>query len=98
ENRSSVLKKQFIWELDSSLDDVQCNSRMMLNLRLLLRELIGHTMRQPEVLSLNFSAGCINSRVLLISLSYQLSDQTQKNPASFPVPSLLMKRIKALGA
>lgn len=98
ENRSSVLKKHFSWELDNSLDGVECSSRMMLNLRLLLRELIGNTMRQPEVLSLNFSAACINYRVLMISLSCEYSGVSQTTPALFPLPSLLIKRIKALDA
>lgn len=97
ENRAGVLKKQFYWELDGSLDDVQCTSRMMLNLRLLLRELIGNYMRQPELASINFRAFCVQGR-LLISLNYGTSDTLRSIQHPFPLPALLLKRIKTLDA
>lgn len=102
ESRSGVLKKSFIWHLDDSLDDIQCSSRMMLNLRLLLRELIGNTLRQPEVVSLNFSAACVERQVLILAMYYECSHSAaapaSAGPVRFPLPSLLLKRLRALDA
>ncbi|MDO8907509.1 MAG: hypothetical protein Q7W55_03300 [Pseudohongiella sp.] len=98
ESRAGVLKKLFLWQLDASLDGVHCSSRLMLDLRLLLRELIGNYLRQPEIQLIDFNARYLSNHMLQMSLSYKKSGASCTEPGPFPLPSLLLKRIKTVGA
>lgn len=91
ENRSAALKKQFTWEIDASVDDLTCDSRRVLGLRLLLRELLGQCLRDNASQSLCFSARLTDPNNLLIRLESDTNDR-------FMVTPLLRKHLRTLGA
>ncbi|MDO9475131.1 MAG: hypothetical protein Q7L07_00370 [Pseudohongiella sp.] len=91
ESRSAALKKQFSWEIDASVDGVTCDSRRVLGLRLLLRELLGQCLRDKASQALHFSASLSDTNTLLMRLESDIN-------ARFTLPPLLRKRLRALGA
>ena len=50
--RATALGKDLDWDLAPALDHLACDSRHMLGLRLLLRELVGSALRSPGLLAL----------------------------------------------
>ncbi|MDP2284936.1 MAG: hypothetical protein Q8L06_12405 [Pseudohongiella sp.] len=91
EGRAAALKKQFNWDIDNLLEDISCDSRLVLGLRLLLRELLGNCLRSVDIQSLNFAAKLICSDQLMMTL--------RCDPAvAIPMPPLLRKRLAVLNA
>jgi len=91
EARANVLEKTFGWHIDDNLETQTLDGRKILNIRLLLRELIGSCLRLPDARSLNFTATLDPHGYLNMRLSHDgLGPQ--------PVSPLLRKRLTALTA
>lgn len=101
ENRALALGKTFAWQADDALEHVSCSNRHMLKLRLLLRELCGHWLRQAQVraLTLNLVFDGSPDRP---SLQIDLHCDGDVAPADVTdrvaCPPLLLKRLQALEA
>lgn len=91
ENRSAALKKQFTWEIDARLDGLTCDSRRVLGLRLLLRELLGYCLRNNTTQTLHFCAALTDTQDMLLTLVCDTDVQPTTQP-------LLRKRLLALNA
>lgn len=91
EARANILEKTFSWQIDDELDSQTLDGRRILNIRLLLRELIGSCLRLPDARSLSFSATLDHHDHLNINLCHDGS-------GSQPVSPLLRKRLTALQA
>lgn len=96
-SRAEALGKALDWDLAQALDDVPCDSRHMLGLRLLLRELVGSALRTPALLSLQ--ADCQWDDALDV-LTVQLRLHTASGAATgeFALLPVLQKRLRALEA
>jgi len=95
--RATALGKDLDWELAPALDDTPCDSRQMLGLRLLLRELVGSALRSPGLLSLH--ADCqwdASSAALTVRLD--LCRDGTADTAEFSRLPVLQKRLQALHA
>lgn len=95
--RATALGKDLDWDVAAALDDVPCDSRQMLGLRLLLRELVGSALRLPGVLSLH--ADCqwsTSSATLTVQLT--LRRAAGGDAGAFTRLPVLQKRLHALHA
>ncbi|MDP1932962.1 MAG: hypothetical protein Q8L60_16040 [Gammaproteobacteria bacterium] len=97
-SRASVLNRELDWHIDDALDAAPCPSKLMLGLRLLLRELIGGCLRLEGVQALRIHLSATNSP-LVLGIRMTLHDSSGE-PAILPVPRLpvLLKRLHAIGA
>jgi signal transduction histidine kinase len=91
EGRAEMLQKSFHWEIDGKLEDRVLDSRNILNIRLLLRELIGSCLRLPDTHQLSFTASLDEPESLIITLCHD----TQQ---SLTISPLLRKRLATLHA
>jgi len=95
--RATALGKDLDWDLASALDDTPCDSRQMLGLRLLLRELVGSALRSPGLLSLHADCQWSPANATL-SVRLRLQHATRAQSAEFARLPVLQKRLQALHA
>jgi len=101
ENRAVALGKVFVWQADDALEQVSCSNRRMLKLRLLLRELCGHWLRQAQVraLTLNLVFDDHPDRhSLRIDMHCDCDAAAADGTERVAWPPLLSKRLQALEA
>lgn len=96
-NRALALGKDIDWDLDSSLDEVECHSTMTLGLRMLMRELIGACLRLQNVSHLRVD---MNWSAADSSLTIAVTHATEEDSAfsQFAVLPVLQKRLRVMHA
>lgn len=96
-NRAQALGKDIDWDLDSSLDEVECHSTMTLGLRMLKRELIGACLRLQNVSHLRVD---MNWSAADSSLTIAVTHATEEDSAfsQFAVLPVLQKRLRVMHA
>lgn len=95
--RATALGKDMDWDLAAALDDVPCDSRQMLGLRLLLRELVGSALRSPGLLSLQADCQWDTAHATL-TVQLTLRRAEGADAGEFARLPVLQKRLRALGA
>lgn len=95
--RANALQKSLDWDLDAALDDIPCDSRQMLGVRLLLRELVGSCLRSPGLRALQADCEWDSAAVSLV-LRLRLRKEPGSIRGEFVRLPVLQKRLQALDA
>ena len=95
--RATALGKDLDWDLAPALDHLACDSRHMLGLRLLLRELVGSALRSPGLLALRADCQWDTARATL-TVQLTLHRAAGHDAGEFARLPVLQKRLHALDA
>ena len=96
-SRAEVLGKDIDWELDDTLDDIECFSATTLGLRMLIRELVGACLRLKKVEHLVIELNWTQSTDTLCILIEHKKNDTHVFD-EFSVLPVLQKRLRVMHA
>tara|TARA_R100001377_G_scaffold74934_1_gene51328 strand:+ start:3841 stop:5682 length:1842 start_codon:yes stop_codon:yes gene_type:complete len=95
--RAQALGKDIDWDLDSSLDDIACQSTTTLGLRMLMRELMGACLRLERVERLRVAMSW-NDDNSTLSIAVQHDARAENAYSEFAVLPVLQKRLRVMHA